>query len=98
MERGVWLVLAMAAGVAIGKNWGKISKFVGPYGKGLEDVTVKGYNTVVRFVAEQKEHVEDMIAAGKVRKAKPQIAERRVVRKPAVRARKRVRMAARVVN
>lgn len=70
MENKLWVVVALAAGVAVGMNWGKIQKSIGPYGKLLEEVTVKGYNTMVGFVAEQKEHLEDMIAASKIQKGR----------------------------
>ena len=71
MENKLVVLVALAAGVAIGMNWGKIKKGVGPYAKVVESKTVDGYNSVVRFFAEQKEHLEDVMAASKVHKSRP---------------------------
>ncbi|HBF13973.1 MAG TPA: hypothetical protein DDW49_11405 [Deltaproteobacteria bacterium] len=71
MENKFVLLIALAAGVAVGMNWGKIKKGVGPYAKVLEAKTVDGYNGIIRFFAEQKEHLEDVMAASKVHKSRP---------------------------
>ena len=71
MENKLWVVVALAAGVAVGMNWGQIQKKIGPYGKILETGTVAGYNAIVGFFAEQKEHLEDVIAAAKIQKTRP---------------------------
>lgn len=73
MENKLILIIALAAGVAVGMNWGKIQKKMGPYGKLLEGGTVKGYNALVGFFAEQKEHIEDMIAASKIQKSRANV-------------------------
>ncbi len=73
MENKLVLVLALAAGVAVGMNWGKIQKKMGPYAKLLEGGTVNGYNAMVGFFAEQKEHIEDMVAASKIQKSRANV-------------------------
>lgn len=63
-------IISLAAGIAIGANWDKIKTALGPmissFTEGASNVAEKG----TKFLAEQKENVEDTIAAAKIASAK----------------------------
>lgn len=52
-------VMSFVAGVAVGANWDKIKEKLGPM---FSSIAEKG----TKFMAEQKENVEDTIAAAKI--------------------------------
>lgn len=63
-------IISLAAGIAIGANWDKIKAALGPmissFTEGASTVAEKG----TKFLAEQKENVEDTLAAAKIASAK----------------------------
>lgn len=63
-----WLVLFFVGGVWVGKNWSKIRKYTDPYTEELEELAGKGFNEAMRLVVEQKERIEDTIAASKIKR------------------------------
>lgn len=63
-------LLAFVAGVAVGANWPKIKKYGKPVFKALEKKSAKGYETLMKFIAEQKERMEDTMAEAEIKKAK----------------------------
>lgn len=66
------IVLALAAGVAIGMNWPKIQKFIKPYMGTLKEKGSDAYANLIKVFAEQKEAVTDFAAEKKAsRKKKP---------------------------
>lgn len=64
------ILLAFAAGVAVGVNWPKIKKHLEPYMKKMGEKGAKGYGNMVKFFAEQKERMDDSLAEAKVTKKK----------------------------
>ena len=63
-------VLLFLAGVSVGMNWPKIRKFALPYFKDIEKGGAVGYAALVRFMMEQKEKLEDMLAEAKITRTK----------------------------
>lgn len=63
-------ILAFIIGVAVGANWPEIKKFLNPYLKKVTHKGIKGYAGLMKFIAEQKEYLEDELAAAKIKKAK----------------------------
>lgn len=63
-------IISLAAGIAIGANWDKIKAALGPvissFTEQASNVAEKG----TKFLAEQKENVEDTLAAAKIASAK----------------------------
>ncbi len=63
-------IISLAAGIAIGANWDKIKTALEPmissFTQQASNVAEKG----TRFLAEQKENVEDSLAAAKIASAK----------------------------
>jgi hypothetical protein len=57
-------LLAFLAGLAIGMNWEKIRKFIEPQLKGFGE-------NMTKFIAEQKERAEDVMAEIKATKTPP---------------------------
>ena len=64
------MVLAFLTGIVVGANWPKIKKFIGPFLEQSKTKTGNGYNHAVKFFAEKKEEIDDLIAASKIKKAK----------------------------
>lgn len=70
MSNQMIMILAFAAGVAVGMNWPKIQKIMGPMIANVTDKSADVFAMASKFFAEQKEAVEDKVAATKVRKVK----------------------------
>lgn len=64
------MVLAFAAGVLVGINWPKIKQSIGPLIATVSNKSAEMYSGIAKFMAEQKEAMEDKAAAAKVRKVK----------------------------
>ncbi|MDP8263125.1 MAG: hypothetical protein P9M13_07470 [Candidatus Ancaeobacter aquaticus] len=64
------MVLVFAAGVLVGMNWPKIKQVVSPIIENMTEKSADVYSGIAKFMAEQKENVEDTVAAAKVRKVK----------------------------
>lgn len=64
MDNKTTALIAFLAGLAVGLNWPKIQKFLEPHLKGLGEGMTK-------FIAEQKERAEDLMAEVKAKKAPP---------------------------
>jgi len=64
------ILLAFAAGVAVGVNWPKIEKQLEPYMKKMGEKGAGFYGDMVKFFAEQKERMDDTLAEVKVTKKK----------------------------
>ena len=63
-------IISLAAGIAIGANWDKIKTALAPM---ISSLTEQASNTAekgTKFLAEQKENVEDTLAAAKIASAK----------------------------
>ena len=70
MDRKMGMILAFAAGIAVGMNYSKIRKVLNPYLKGAGEKTSDVYEGIVKFMADQKEKVEDIVAEMKHKKGK----------------------------
>lgn len=77
MNNRTLFIAAFAGGFMIGKNWSKIRRAIGPYSGALEGMTAKGYDSALRFMAEQMERFEDGMAAVKVRTPRARVAPRK---------------------
>lgn len=64
------MILAFLTGVVVGANWPKIKKYIGPFLEKTKEKTGDGYNHAVKFFAEKKEEIDDLIAASKIKRAK----------------------------
>lgn len=62
------MMLAFLVGAAVGANWPKIREQLKPYLDSLGDKTGDVTDSIARFIAEQKEKIEDRVAAAKVTK------------------------------
>ncbi len=69
-------ILLFIAGLAVGANYTKIRKQLKPAMKNLGKKSTEAYAAVAKFLATQKEHVEDLMA--KAKKAKKVKAKKRV--------------------
>jgi hypothetical protein len=67
-DKNMMIVLAFIAGVMVGANWPKIKKVVEPFLHGMTDKVADVYATVAKFMAEQKETVQDKVAVNTMRK------------------------------
>lgn len=65
MNKKWHILLAFAAGIAIGMNWDKIKKIALPVIRKTGEKSLDACNTTIRFLAEQKERMEDERAAKK---------------------------------
>ena len=63
-------VFSFVAGVAIGTNWGKIKKNLAPLLSLLSDEASNSFEKASKLAAEQKEDLDDMIAASRIAVAK----------------------------
>lgn len=70
MDKKMVMVLAFAAGITVGMNYSKIRKLLNPYLKGAGEKTSDIYEGIVKFMAEQKEKIEDIAAEMKHKKGK----------------------------
>lgn len=77
-------LLAFVAGVAVGANWPKIKKHGQPIFKSLEKKSVKGYESLMKFIAEQKERMEDTMAEAEIKKVKKKTKKATRVKKSAM--------------
>ncbi|MBE3036608.1 MAG: hypothetical protein IMZ52_01260 [Actinobacteria bacterium] len=64
------ILLAFAAGVALGVNWPKMEKYLEPYMKKMGKKGAESYDNMIKFFAEQKEGMDDALAEAKVTKKK----------------------------
>lgn len=64
------ILLALAAGVAIGMNWEKIQKLIKPYMAAFKEKGADAYANMIRVFSEQKEAMSDMMAEKKAAKKK----------------------------
>lgn len=60
------LLLAFTAGILVGANWPKIRKMLAPYMKKMGKKGAESYESMLKFFAEQKEHMDDAVAEAKV--------------------------------
>ena len=65
-----WPLLALVAGFLVGKNWTQIEKFLKPYLKTMGEGSTDVYSSLMTFLSQQKEKVEDMVAESKIKKRK----------------------------
>ncbi len=63
-------IISLAAGIAIGANWDKIKTALGPMISSLTEQASNVAEKGTKFMAEQKENVEDTLAAAKIASAK----------------------------
>lgn len=63
-------VISLVAGIAIGANWDKIKETLAPLISSFTEQASKVTEKGTKFFAEQKEKVEDTIAAAKIASAK----------------------------
>lgn len=64
------ILLALAAGVAIGMNWEKIQKYLKPYMAAFKDKGTEAYANMIRVFSEQKEAASDFMAEKKASRKK----------------------------
>ncbi len=69
-DKQMMMVLAFVAGVMVGANWPKIKKALEPFIAGMTDKAADIYVNMAKFMAEQKETVEDKVAEKKTAKKK----------------------------
>jgi len=72
-------LLAFIAGVLVAKNWPKLEKLLEPYLKTIAGGSTEAYSTLVTFLAQQKEKVEDMMAESEIKRRKEEVAGAEVV-------------------
>lgn len=68
MDKKLLSLGVFLAGILVGANWPKIKKTIDPQMKKLEKKSNQVYNKAAEFAAQQKERVEDALAALKARK------------------------------
>jgi len=64
------LVLGFLVGVAVGANWPKLRKYLGPYMESAGEASAKGFHSLLGLFVSGKERVEDFLAEAQVRKTK----------------------------
>ena len=70
----IWPIVALAGGFFIGKHWNEIEKFLKPYLKTIGKGSNKAYSSLITFLSQQKEKVDDIIVESKIKKRKAAIA------------------------
>lgn len=70
MNNKAGLLLGFCVGVAVGANWSKIRKYLGPYMDTAGDASAKGFHSLLELFVSGKEHVEDLLAQAQVKKTK----------------------------
>ena len=78
-EEKITPLLTFIAGLLVARNWPKIEKLFQPYLKTIADGSTEAYSSLVTFLAQQKEKVEDMMAESEIRKRKEEAAQGEVV-------------------
>lgn len=63
-------ILAFLMGVLVGANWPKLKKYAAPYLKIAELKLADSYTSALKFIIEQKEHFEDLMAETKIKRTK----------------------------
>ena len=66
-ENGVFAGLALVAGILVGANWNKITKVTQPISCSIGNKASSIADKGMRFMAWQKEKVEDYVAAARCR-------------------------------
>ena len=64
------VLLAFLVGVAVGVNWPKIRKHLGPYMETAGEASAKGFHGLLGLFVSGKERVEDLFAEAQVKKTK----------------------------
>ncbi len=64
------VLLAFLVGVAVGVNWPKIRKHLGPYMETAGEASAKGFHGLLGLFVSGKERVEDLLAEAQVKKAR----------------------------
>ena len=64
------VLLAFLVGVAVGVNWPKIRKHLGPYMETAGQASAKGFHGLLGLFVSGKERVEDLFAEAQVKKTK----------------------------
>lgn len=59
--------LAFVGGVVVGANWNRIKKFGGIAVKKTKEIASRTYKGGHRFLAVQKEHIQDVLVESKAR-------------------------------
>ena len=62
------VLLAFLVGVAVGANWPKIRKYLGPYMETAGQASAKGFHGLLGLFVSGKERVEDLLAEAQVKK------------------------------
>ena len=70
MNNKAGLLLGFCVGVAVGANWSKIRKHLGPYLDTAGGVSAKGFHSLLGFFVSGKERVEDLLAEAQVKKTR----------------------------
>ncbi len=68
MNNKAGLLLGLCVGVAVGANWSKIRKHLGPYMDTAGEASAKGFHSLLGLFVSGKEHVEDLLAQAQVKK------------------------------
>ncbi|MCH7525448.1 MAG: hypothetical protein IIC74_10750 [Bacteroidetes bacterium] len=61
-------LLTLVAGFLIGKNWEEIEKFLKPYLEKAGVSSADAYSSIMTFMHQQKENLEDVMAESKIKK------------------------------
>ena len=64
------VLLGFLVGVAVGANWPKIRKYLGPYLETAGEASAKGFHSLLGLFVSGKERVEDLLAEAQVKKTK----------------------------
>ncbi len=64
------VLLGFLVGVAVGANWPKIRKHLGPYMETAGEASAKGFHSLLGLFVSGKERVEDLLAEAQVKKTK----------------------------
>lgn len=64
------VLLAFLVGIAVGVNWPKIHKLLGPYMETAGQTSAKGFHGLLGLFVSGKERVEDLLAEAQVKKTK----------------------------
>ncbi len=64
------VLLGLLVGVAVGANWPKIRKYLGPYMETAGAASAKGFHSLLGLFVSGKERVEDLLAEAQVKKTK----------------------------
>lgn len=78
-EERISPILAFLAGFFVAKNWPKIEGFLKPYLNTASQGSAEAYSSLLTFLAQQKEKVEDMMAESEIRRRKEEAAGEEVV-------------------